>query len=330
MVFNSLWPLCLALAFTLFAAPAFASPASVVPRATGAVHFPTRHVTIVVPFSAGGGTEARARILADALERQWERPVSVICLPGGAGITGMLSVKNAPPDGHTMVLATFGTAVLTPNRVAAGYTTPKDFCAVAQVSRAHFALGVLCESGIRSFPQLLDAARERDLTYGSPGAGLTQYTMFSDLLERTPVRMRHVPYQGAWEAVTALLAQHIKAVVLVDSDLLPLVSSGDVVVLATTGTERSSLFPQAPTFKELGFDTRPNDAWAGLLVPKATPEVTVQFLQQAVEKALQDPELLRRFNGSHIRANYLDGAALDAKIAKEYRESSQMITRLPH
>lgn len=313
---------CSMLSLLLLAAPVLA--------ASDSGNFPVKHVTIVVPFSAGGGTEARARILAAALERLWQSPVGVVCLAGGAGITGMMAAKNAPPDGHTMVLASLGTSALTPNRANVGYNTPQDFRAVAQVSRAAFALGVLRESGITSFSQLLGEARDKDLTYGSPGVGLTQYMMFSELLERIPnVRMRHVPYKGAWEATLALLARHVDAAVLIDSDLLPYVASGEALAIATTGDNRSTLFPDAPTFKELGFDTHLKDTWAGLLAPRATPEGTILLLQEAVKQALQDPELLHAFRNAGISADYADGATLDAQIAREYKEFSEVITRLP-
>lgn len=294
--------------------------------------FPTKAITIINPYSAGGGSDFRCRVIAEILQRNWGQTVNVVSMPGGAGATGMLQAKRARPDGYTIILSSLGIASITPNRANVGFTTSKDFRGVAKITSSAYVIAVHKDSGITSFEALLAAARAKPgMTFGTPGAGLGQHLMFSDLLDRIPdVNMQHIPFSGTSDTSSALLGKHIDAAVMMDADILPHVLSGEIQVLASTGNQRSQLYPEVPTFNELGYKTIISGAWNGFLARKDTPDALVQKLQNAIADALKDPEVMDRFQKAQIIIDYADGATLDTMIAEENEQFSKIIKTLPN
>lgn len=291
--------------------------------------FPTKKITIINPWSSGGTSYLMATILSTALQDNLGQKVDVLNKPGGGGGVGMLTAKNAKPDGHTMIFTSLGPCGLTPNRSNVGYNTPEDFSAVAQVTSMPYAIAVNPKSGITSFEQLLEMARKSpgELTYGTPGAGLMQHMMFSDFLEKNNVDMRHVPYNGGSEALSALLGNHISCSVLVSSGFLPHYEAETVKVLAVTGEKRLAVYPDVPTLKELGHQTIVQGTWFGFVVTKKVDKDKIEILEAAVKNALETPEVIDAFKKSNIEIDYKDSATLDKVIKQEYTDFAKLMQK---
>ena len=290
-------------------------------------NYPDRSVTIINPFSPGGSSDIQARIVSEALQRNMGQSFNVVSKKGGAGAIAMLAAKNAKPDGYTVILTCLGPCSLTPNRANVGYNTPKDFRAIARLSLFPFAVAVRADSGIENFNQLLEYAQKTpNTTFGTCGAGLLQHVLFSDFLSRQPdVSMQHIPFNGGAEATSALLGKHVVATVQTASEYLPHYKSGDLRLLAITGDERSPVYPDVPTFKELGYETITGGTWFGFAVPKKTPEGIVLKLQNAIKDALNEPEVQARLEKAAIPASFLSGAELDAIISSEYKSFAKIL-----
>ncbi|KAF1076996.1 tripartite tricarboxylate transporter substrate binding protein [Halodesulfovibrio sp. MK-HDV] len=290
-------------------------------------NYPNRSVTIINPFSPGGSSDIQARIISEALQRNMGQAFNVISKKGGAGAVAMLAAKNAKPDGYTMILTCLGPCSLTPNRANVGYNTPKDFRAIARISLFPFAVAVLADSGIENFNQLLEyAQRNPNTTFGTCGAGLMQHVLFSDFLSRQPdASMQHIPFNGGAEATSALLGGHVAATVQTASEYLPHYKSGTLRLLAITGDERSPVYPDVPTFKELGYETITGGTWFGFAVPKDTPEGIILKLQNAIKDALNDSEVQSRFEKAAIPARFLSGPELDVIISSEYKSFGKIL-----
>jgi len=323
---RALTPRFLLIALGLFMAY---TPLAGIAPASAAEAFPSKNVTIINPFSAGGGSDLLCRIIGESLQRTWGKTVTVVSVPGGAGATGMLQAKKAKPDGHTMILSCLGPASITPNRTNVGFNTPKDFVAVANITASPYAIAVKANSGIQTFADLVDRARKTTVTYGTPGAGLGQHVMFADLASKiSGADLQHIPFNGAADMLGALLGGHVDAVVGVVNDLLGQVQSGDVRVLATTGEQPSTIFPTpVPTFASLGYKPTLNGTWNGFLVPAKTPETIVLQLQDAIANALKDPEVIERFAKGKFPIVYEDHVALGNKVKSEYELFQKMLSK---
>lgn len=294
-------------------------------------NFPTKSITIINPFAAGGGSDFICRVIADSLQRNLGQTVNVVSVPGGAGATGMNQVKRAKPDGYTIILSALGPAEITPNRAKVGYNTVDDFKAIAKITSSEYVIAVNSKSDIRTFNDLLEKGKtDKTMTYGTPRAGLGQHLMFSDLLNRIPdVSMQHIPFNGSTEMVSAILGEHVNVIVGVDTDLLPHVLSGDLRVIATAGTGDSGLFPEpVPTLQELGYSTALGGMWNGFLAPAATPDTIVTKLESAIFDALNEPEVKERFAKAKTHLDYEDSKTFAERIKTEYATFKELITQL--
>jgi tripartite-type tricarboxylate transporter receptor subunit TctC len=273
------------LAFCAWAAPASADDP-----------YPTRPITIVVPFPPGGIADLTARPLAASLERILKQPVVVTNKAGAAGAVGMQSVAIARPDGYTLLLGLVSISLL-PERDALFGRPPSytrdQFVGIARLNADPTVLVVNAELPWKSLKELLDDARKRpgEITYASSGIYGASHVPLEMLLQAAAgLKMRHLPTTGGAPATTAVLGQHAALWASPPALALPHVKAGKLRPLATWGASRLAAFPEVPTLKELGYDLE-YYAWAGLFAPRAVPPAVFKTLREAVRQAVQDPEL---------------------------------------
>ena len=253
--------------------------------------FPSRPITLVCPWPAGGGTDLHLRKLAEIVSRHLGQRVVIENRPGGSGMNGPATMaKTAKPDGYTISQLAI-TAFRVPHMQAVDWDPLKDFTYLIGVSGYTFGIVVKADSPFRTFQDMIDYARANPgkLSYGTPGAGTSLHLAMEEISVKAGVQFLHVPFKGNAESTQALMGGHIIA--QVDSTGWGrFVDAGNFRLLATLGDKRTRW--NAPTVKELGIDTVSNSPY-GLVGPKGMDAKIVKLLHDAFKAALDDPEHIK-------------------------------------
>ena len=257
--------------------------------------YPSRPVTMVVPFPPGGVADQTARPVAAAMEKAFKNPVGVVNKTGAAGAVGMQSVATAKPDGYTLLLALSSISIIPEADKLFGRQpafTVDQFAPVALISADPTILVVRAESPWKTAKEFMEDARKRpgQISYSSSGVYGTLHMAMELLSHAANVKLRHVPFAGGGPALTAILGGHVDALASGPSVVLPHIKSGKLRVLAGWGDKRLAALPEVPTFKELGYPDVEFYIWAGLFAPRGTPEPVLQKLRETVRVAVNDPE----------------------------------------
>ena len=275
-----------ALAAALLAAAAALAPAAAQPN------YPTRTVTLIVPFAAGGPTDIIARILAQSLSQSLGQSVIVDNRPGGGGNPGMALVARANPDGHTLLLTSTAIAVNPGLFENLPYDPIKDFAPISELVNAPNVLFVRPDSGITSIADLVAKAKAEPTkyNYASPGVGTKSHLTGEQLKLRANIHIQHIPYRGGGPATQALVAGtvHLGSVALAPVE--PLIKSGTVKALAVTGATRWWSLPEVPTMIESGFPGFVSDTFNALFAPAGTPPDVLALLVRETRAAMAKPE----------------------------------------
>ncbi len=292
------------------------------PAHARAAVYPARPIRLVVPFAAGGGTDASTRVLALSLGDELGQPVVVENKGGGGGTIGMEQVARAEPDGYTLVMATNGPMItgklLYPNL---GFDPIKDLKPVAPWFSNDNLLCVKASSPYRSFEEWVAEAKRRpgDLTYGTAGVGSTLHITAELLQRRVGMRMQHVPYRGGAAAMIDLLAGSVDATVDSTPSVIPQVRAGNVRVLVNLNGRRSVFLPDVPTVQESGYDGFSEYSWGGLFAPARTPDDIVAKLNKEVGRVGTRPEVREKMAGAY--ADILSGTPED--FAQRFRAEAE-------
>lgn len=256
--------------------------------------YPNRSIRLVVPFSAGG-PDTTARILAQRLTTQLGQSVVVDNRPGANGLIGSEAVARAAPDGYTLML-TSSSFVINPSMYAKmPYDSHKDFIKVAQVAAGEGLLFVinpaLQATTLQQFIALAKTPGQR-VSFGSPGIGGNLHIAGELFNQQAGVSMVHIPYKGAGQAVTAVIAGELQAMFVTSPLALPQIKAGKLRALAFTGPARASFLPDVPTIKEAGLPDFDIDAgWHGVFAPTGTPPAVIARLRSEITTALANPEM---------------------------------------
>jgi tripartite-type tricarboxylate transporter receptor subunit TctC len=281
--------------FLHLAAGAVALP--VVSRVARAQAYPTRPLTLVVPFAAGGPSDVAGRIMAQRMSEIFGQQVVVENLSGAGGTVGSVRVAKATPDGYQFVLGNSGTHVWSQSLYKKlPYNTVTDFTPVSLVVEAPRTLITPKTFPANSLPEFIAYVRAKQATakYGSAGAGSASHISCVLLNAAMSVDVIHVPYRGLGPAMQDLIAGRIDYLCDSPSTSLPQIEGNFVKVLATTGPKRAATLPHVPTAHEQGlrFDVT---AWQAIFLPKHTPEAIVQRLNRSISETLDTPSVRDRF-----------------------------------
>jgi tripartite-type tricarboxylate transporter receptor subunit TctC len=257
--------------------------------------YPTRAVTIIIPFPAGGNLEIIARPLADRLSSSLGQPVIIENRPGGAGGTvGTKGVASANPDGYTLLLTPAAPLVTGPLIYKnLGYDSSKSFVPVATLFSVPHMLVVHPGLAVDSMERLASYAQANPgkISFASPGFGTQPHLLGEMFRLRTGANIVHVPYKGATPAVTDLLAGQVQMYFDSVALFLPHIQAGKLRALAVADDNRSDKLPGVPTTSESGFPELQGAFWACVAAPASTPEAIVNRLNQSINRILQSPEI---------------------------------------
>jgi tripartite-type tricarboxylate transporter receptor subunit TctC len=264
-----------------------------VPGLVYAQEYPNKPIQLVIPFPPGGVVDITGRLLADQLSRELGKQVIVINKPGAGGTIGADFVAKSPADGYTIILGGAATHAFAPAMYKQlRYDPLKDFVPITQFTEGPLALTVNANSGINSVDEFFKVLKSKGASanYSSNGVGTFPHLSVELLKQKTGTKAMHIPYPGGGQALVAVISNEV----LFSQNHLPVVlpqtQAGRVRILATTGLSRSSVLPDIPTLKEMGYDVVAS-AWFGLFAPAGTPQAIIQKLYEATAAAAKSPAL---------------------------------------
>jgi tripartite-type tricarboxylate transporter receptor subunit TctC len=255
--------------------------------------YPERPIKLVVPWPAGGGTDAVSRHVAAAVSQQLKQQVVVDNRPGANGIVGTEALARALPNGYTLGIATAETHAINPHVYKKlSYSAQKDFTAIAWVGHFPYALATRPDLGVSDVAGLVALARKQPgkLSYASWGVGSSSQIAFEMFKQAAKVDMLHVPYQGAAPALTALAANQVDVLMVPLSVALPQRQGGRLNLLGLAAPKRLPAAPDLPTLIEQGFPVE-GGTWLAVMGPAGLPSSVVSQLNRAVNTALDTTDL---------------------------------------
>ncbi|CAB3929655.1 tripartite tricarboxylate transporter substrate binding protein [Achromobacter insolitus] len=260
--------------------------------AAQAQNFPNRAIEIVVPFAAGGGTDAMARAMGDASRTHLPQPIVVLNKPGAAGGIGLTEVANAKPDGYKLALVTADMVIIP--HLGLTKTTYEKFTPIIQLNADPSAITVAADSPYNTIEAFLDAARAKpeSMQVGNAGIGSIWHLAAAALEDKTGAKFNHIPFNGGNPAVLALLGGHIDAVAVSPAEVMQYVKAGKLKPLAVMADARVAGFENVPTLKERNIDLSIG-TWRGIAAPKGTPQPVLDTLSAALRQAAAENSLKR-------------------------------------
>jgi tripartite-type tricarboxylate transporter receptor subunit TctC len=268
--------------------------------------FPNKVVRIVVPFPPGNASDVAARALSDKLSQRLGQPVIVENKGGAAGAVGAEFVAKAAPDGYTLMITSLSPIVISPHiNKKLPYDALKDFIPVARIGYTGMILVVPTNFPVNTVPELMAYAKNNPgkLNYASVGAGTLSMLTMEVFKKSTNTDIQHVPYKGSAQAMTDLIGGTIPLMFDGMTSSYSHVKAGKLKALAISAAKRSELAPEIPTLRETGITSLLDvsvDGWTGIFAPQGTPVAVVNFLNQEINKVLEDPEFKKRANGQSL------------------------------
>ena len=251
--------------------------------------YPTRPIMLAVPFSAGGGSDITARVVAEKMSKTLGQQIVVENRPGAGGTVAMRQVAKSLPDGYTLVLGNPGTLAIAPSAHSnLGYDPRQDFSPVGFIGWTQFGLFVHPSVPARSVQELIALARKEPgkLNFGSAGTGSGTHLTGELFASTAAIKLVHIPYKGVAPAINDLLGGHLTMVVTGLPPAVGHVRDGAIRALAVTGSTRSGIFPDVPTVAESGLPGYESVQTFGILAPKGTPRPIIDKLNGALREAL--------------------------------------------
>jgi tripartite-type tricarboxylate transporter receptor subunit TctC len=304
---------------TLLAATLIAAGAS-------AQAFPSKPIRLVVPFTAGSGTDIIARTVGESMAKSLGQPVIVENKPGAGGTIGASQVAKSEPDGHTILIHSSGHALNPAIYPSLPYDTVKDLTGVTPLVALPNVLVVSPARGWKTVADLVAAAKAKPgtLNYASAGMGSATHMNAEKFKLRAGIDAQHVPFKGTPEAISDVIGGRNDYFFAPLSSALPLIRDGKLQALAVSTAQRSPALPDVPTTVEAGVANSDYTFWVGMIVPSATPPAVVKRLHEEALKALASPEVKERLAKVGAEAFTMEPAAFNAYIRTEMDSAAQI------
>jgi len=264
--------------------------------AVAADSYPSKPITIILPYATGGTADMLARYAADALQSELGQPAIVEARPGAGGVLGTEHVARAEPDGYTLVLTASGTMAVNPYVYKLRYKPLEDFKQVTVLVDLPFVVVTNNQFPAKNLREFIDYGRQHPgaITFGNAGMGTQQHLTQLMFARAAGIEVNVVPYKGSSPAMTDLLGGHINAVLDNTGVQTPFIQAGKVRALFVTNPRRVAALPDVPTAPEAGLPGFSAVAWFGLAAPHGTPDAVVEKVQQTIARAFAKPEMQRR------------------------------------
>jgi tripartite-type tricarboxylate transporter receptor subunit TctC len=290
-------------------------------------NWPSRPLTLIVPFPPGGAADTVGRYYAEQLSTSLGQPVVVDNKPGAGTAIAAEAVAKAKPDGYTLSLATAGQLAILPNLQAVRYDPIKDFTPVAVLASVPNVVAVGPKTKVDSLQALIDQAKAKPgaLSYSSCGNGTLCHLSGELLKNLAGIDLLHVPYKGSAPAVTGLLGGEVDVAVDTLTVLAPQIQAGKLKGLVLTSAERSPLLPSVPSANEVGLPGFVASGWFGIVLPKGAEPALVERLNNAIEVIADKPETAERFGQQGISVERSSPAGFAQVIAADKARWGEVI-----
>jgi tripartite-type tricarboxylate transporter receptor subunit TctC len=294
--------------------------------------WPTRPLTLIVPFPPGGLADIVARPVAEALSRELGQSVVIENRAGAGGGIGMGYAAKSKPDGHTLLMALSSLTVLPEADVILGRAPMfalSDLRPIARFTADPTVLAVRADSPWKTVKDFVEDARKRPgtINYGSSGNYGTMHVPMEILAQEAGIKLTHVPFTGAGPAVVALLGGQIQAVSSGPATVLQHVKAGKLRVLGHWGTGSLASMPEVPALKDTGFNAE-YAQWSGLFIPAGVPEPIAQRLRAAARNAAQDARVREVINGAGSPILYQDTPDFERYVQADARRMAEVVRRI--
>jgi tripartite-type tricarboxylate transporter receptor subunit TctC len=294
--------------------------------------WPTRSITMIVPFPPGGLADLVARPVAEAMSRELGQPVVIENKAGAGGGIGMSLAAKSKPDGHTILMALSSLTVLPEADVILGRSpmfTLNDLRPVARYTADPTVLAVRADAPWKSVQDFVDDARKRPgaINYGSSGNYGTMHVPMEILAQTTGTKLTHVPFTGAGPAVVALLGGQIDAVSTGPATVLQHVKAGKLRVLGHWGNGKLASMPDVPSLKDAGFNAE-YAQWSGLFIPSATPEPIAQRIRAAARAAAQDAKVKEIILGAGSPVQFQDSPDFEKYVQADAKRMVDVVKKI--
>ena len=292
--------------------------------------WPSKPITLIVPFAAGASADGIARIVGKELTTALGQQVLVDNKPGAGGATGLIAVAKAEPDGYTIGLGATGAIAVNPNLPDSPPLKPdQQLQPLAKLADIPLVLVAGSQAGMPNLKALLDKAKSADVAVGNAGVYTSQHLAAELLASMSKARLSSVPYRGSAPAVTDVLGGQIPAAMVDLTSAAAHVKSGALVALAVTSPARTKVAPAIPTMAEGGVAGYSATAWMGLFAPKGVPQATLDRLTHEIQMVLAKPEVQAQILALSAEPAFLDGPKFGAFIAGESKKWAQLIATIP-
>ncbi len=294
--------------------------------------YPTRSISLVVPFPPGGVADIVARPVAEALSRELGQPVVIENKPGAGGGIGMGAVAKARGDGYTLLMALSSLTVI-PEADAILGRAPMfalgDLRPIARYTADPTVLAVRAESPWKTVQDFVEDARKRpgQIPYGSSGNYGTMHVPMEILAQSAGIKLNHIPFTGAGPAVVALLGGQIEAVSSGPSTVLQHIKAGKLRALAHWGNAKLAALPDVPSLREAGYAAE-YAQWSGLFVPSSVPDAVVQRLRTAARAAAQDARVREVIGNAGSPVLYQDTPEFEKYVQDDARKMADVVRRM--
>ena len=258
--------------------------------------YPTKSVTMVVPFPPGGGTDTGARWVAQKLSENWGQPVVVDNKAGAAGMIGADFVSRAKPDGYTIMMANAQAVAINPSLYKKlPYNPDTAFVPISLVAELPLVLLVNSSLPVNNTKEFITLAKSKELTYGSAGNGSSTHLAASLFDNATGTKLVHVPYKGGGPAMQDLMGGVVNLTFLTVLESGSAIKSGKVRPIAVTSLKRSPAMPTIPTLAESGVPDYFSISWIGVLAPAGTPKAIVDKISRDIQEIVASADVNKRF-----------------------------------
>ncbi|MDX3907432.1 MAG: tripartite tricarboxylate transporter substrate binding protein [Pigmentiphaga sp.] len=291
--------------------------------------YPSRPLTFIVNFPAGGASDRMARIFGQALAEELRQTVVIENKPGAAGAIGMVAAARAEPDGYTFTLGALSTSITQPLITKTPYDMKRDFTPISLIALAPSVLVVPAASPFKTVDDIVAAAKAAPgkLNFGSGGIGTFAQLTGEMLNQVAGIQTTHIPYKGGGEALKDVIANRIDMITLEPPNAMPQLRAGTLRAIAYTGARRSPLLPDVPTFIESGYkDLVGTNSWA-VYMPAGVPGAVVETFHKALVKAMENPRLVAQFAELGAEAVHTTPGELREFVAAETARYAAIIKK---
>ncbi|MDB5744739.1 MAG: hypothetical protein JWR68_3054 [Polaromonas sp.] len=302
--------------------------ASLVTMPSAAAEWPTKPITLLAPFAAGGTVDIVARIVGTRLGTELGQNI-IVENRGGAGgtiATGMLA--RATPDGHTLMLTHQGLAFNVALYDKLPYDTAKDIMPVANIGMTPNVLVVTNSLPVKTLGEFLSYAKTNPVNYGSGGHGSAGHLPMEVMQSMTGAKLTHVPYKGSGPAINDLMSGQIQAMLLTIPAIMPHIQGNRVRAIATSGLKRTPALPDLPTMNEAGIKGFDYSPWYGFFAPTGTPPEVVQKLHTAINKVLSDPEIISKLGQQGLEVQTMSREQFGQIVTSDTAKWGKIIKKL--